>query len=102
MVDDAADALQADLARHLHVVGVGHEQVFAATAVGEYAVHRRQRIVVQRIDAFLAAFPQRNVGVAAGSRNAHERLGHEAGDQVVLARDLGADLAVGGQPVRGA
>ena len=37
-----------------------------------------------------------------GRRHAHERLRHEAGDEVVLARDLGADLAVRGEPVRGA
>ena len=40
--------------------------------------------------------------MAARGRHAHEGLGHEAGDQVELARDLGADLPVGRQPVAGA
>ena len=47
----------------------------------------------------LAAVPQRHVGVAARGRDAHERLRHEAGDQIEFARNLPADLAVGGQPV---
>ena len=40
--------------------------------------------------------------MAAVGRNAHERLAHEAGDNVELARDLRADLAISGEPVRGA
>ena len=35
------------------------------------------------------------------ARDAHEGLAHEAGDDVELARDLRADLAVGGEPVGG-
>ena len=37
--------------------------------------------------------------VATRGGNAHERLGHEARNEAVLARHLGADLAVGRQPV---
>ena len=40
--------------------------------------------------------------MAAVRRHAHERLGHEAGDQAELARHLRADLAVGREPVGGA
>ena len=40
--------------------------------------------------------------VAAIGRHAHERLAHEAGDDVELARHLRADLAVGREPVGGA
>ncbi len=40
--------------------------------------------------------------VAAVGGDAHERLAHEAGDDVELARHLGADLTVGRQAIGGA
>ena len=102
--DDAADDLQAHLARQLRVVGVGHEGVLSPAEVGEVVGHagKRSRVVAQRLDRLLPAPPEADVVVAARGRDPHEGLGHEAGDEVVLARDLGADLAVGGEAVRGA
>ena len=104
MGDDAADDLQADLARHLRIVGVGHEGVLAAGEVGEVALHARQRfpVLAERLDRLRPAPPEADVVVAARRRHAHERLRHEARDEVELARDLGADLAVCGESIRGA
>ncbi len=76
MLDDAADRPQADLAGHLRIVALGHELV-------------------------LVAFPERDVVVAAVGRDAHEGLRHEACEGAELPADLTADLAVGGEPVRG-
>ena len=56
---------------------------------------------MQRVDLLRAAGPERDVVVAAARRHPHEGLRHEAGDDAVLARDLGADLAIGGEPVGG-
>ena len=44
--------------------------------------------------------PERHVVVTPGSGDSHERLGHEAGDQAMLAGDLCADLAIGRETVR--
>ena len=104
MLDDAADRLQPDLAGKLNVVGVRHEGVIAAGGIDVVLRHARQLlgIVAERLRLFLAAAPQRDVVMAAIGRDAHEGLAHEAGDDAELARDLRADLAIGGEPVRGA
>ena len=55
-----------------------------------------QGIGVGRIKQLvLATAPERDVVMATARRNAHEGLRHETRDQIVLARDLGTDLAVG-------
>ena len=54
------------------------------------------------VHLIIAAAPERQIVVAAARRDTDEGLGHEAGDNVELARHLGANLAVGGQPVGGA
>ena len=48
----------------------------------------------------LAAAPEGHVVVATRRRNAHERLGHETGEDAMLPRDLRADLPIGRQTVR--
>ena len=103
MGDDAADDLQTDLARQLRIVGVGHEGVLAAGQIGKVLVHARERaeIMTETLDRLLTAPPEADVVVAARRRHPHERLRHEARDEIVLARDLGADLAVGREAVRG-
>ncbi|MND01147.1 hypothetical protein D3C83_200190 [compost metagenome] len=58
--------MQADLARQLHVVGIGHEGVVAALGVHVVLVHAGQMLLVvaQRLDLVLAAPPQRDVVMA--------------------------------------
>src|SRR5581483_3963652 len=92
------------LAGKLDIVGIRHEGVFAALAVHVVLHHAGQLAVVvaERLHLFLAAAPQRDVVVTAVGGHAHEGLAHKAGDDVELARDLSADLAVGGEPVGGA
>ena len=94
-------ALSPTLPGKLDVVGIGHEGVVAAFAVDVVLLHAGQLalVVAERLHLVLAAAPQGNVVVAAIGRDAHEGLAHEAGDDVELARHLGADLAVGRQPV---
>ena len=76
MLEDAADRVEADLARLLLVVRLGHERV-------------------------LVAPPERDVVVAAVRRDAHERLRHEAREGAELAADGLADLAERREVVRG-
>ena len=52
-----------------------------------------------RHERVLVAAPERDVVVAAVGRDAHERLRHEAREDVQLAADLPADLAEGGEVV---
>jgi hypothetical protein len=58
-------------------------------------------IVAERLHLILATAPQRDVVMAAISRHAHEGLAHKAGDDAEFARDLCADLTVGGKAVGG-
>ena len=61
---------------------------------------RRAVGVVEDVVALVV--DQREVVVVAVGRHAGERLGHEGRQQVVLAADRGAHLAVGGDVVGGA
>ncbi len=102
MLHHPGDGVETDFPGHLRILTFRHEGVVAAAQIGVAALHAVERLVAQAVDAFLAALPKRDVGVAAVGRHPHEGLGHEAGDEVVLARDLGADLAVGREAIAGA
>ena len=72
----------------------------AEEVAGELRELRRAVGVVEDVVALVVH--QREVVVVAVGRHAGERLGHEGRQQVVLAADRGAHLAVGGDVVRGA
>src|SRR5262249_30026157 len=59
MLDDAADRIEADLARQLDILGIRHEGVLAATAIHVVVLEARQvlRIIAERLELVLAALP---------------------------------------------
>src|SRR5207245_10714145 len=98
-----AEGLKSGRARQLNVIGIGHEVVGAAPLVSVIVLEAGEalRIVAERLELVLPALPQRDVVVTAIGRHAHEWLAHAAGDNVELARNVGADLAVSRKPVGG-
>ena len=98
----ATDGLEAFGTRHLRVVIIGHEGVFATLHIHVVLFHAGQVVgVVANLHKLIfTATPERHVVVTARGRDPHERLGHEAGKNAVFAGHLRADLAIGCQTVR--
>ena len=99
MLNNSSYALKTNLAWHLWIACIRHESILSFAAVSKHVIHSRKDIVVEFVNTFTSTFPKRNIGMTSGSRNTHEGLGHEAGNQVVLSRYLGANLPVGRKPV---